>query len=695
VGREAPDRLGTIEGVFIPTMTTILGVILYVRTGWVVGQVGLAGAIAVVLSAFAISATTALSIASIASNVRVGGGGAFALLVRTLGIEPAGSIGLPLYVSQTLAIAMYLFGFREGWLWLFPDHPAWAVDLATFGSVFAIGAVSARFAFRLQFALVAVIAASLFSVFAALPGRELEPITWWASDGVGPAAAFAVFFPAVTGILAGVNLSGELEEPPRAIRRGSLAAIAVTLGVYLAVAVIMGVAVPVETLRESRTALVDVGRWNSLVLAGLLGATFSSALSTAVGAPRILTALAAQRVVPAGSWLSERGWRGQPHRAMVVTALIVGCAIAMRDLNRIAPLVTLFFLLTYGAINLTLLAQQGLQLPRFRPRFRVPLAVPFVGLLGCGSAMLVIRPVLAVVCIVAVVGIYVALLRTDAKGPYGQVRAGIVVTVFRWILARVRALPERNTWQPRLLIPFDGTTPLNRLVPLIGAVCGRSGVVDLLDLRAAQAEPSLEALAERVRERVPLVETSRLDLGFEPAVDTALNVLGGTPLSPNLVVVAGDAPSLVCTAREHGVGLWVVYASGDEIPDADRVSIWVADLDPEGYTGLAPAGLELVLLTAWRLHIRYGLPVELAVSASESTDEAEQWLERVASRSRIPGLQTRVVDDIVDAVEAAPPSVHFVVRDAEGESGVLDALTPDEDAPAFVFAYLSGHVRAV
>lgn len=477
------------------------------RTGWVVGHLGLLGAWLVIGLAFSVSIATTLSLSSIVSNIRVGAGGAFSLLTRTLGIEPGGSIGLPLYLSQALAIPMYVFGFREGWLRIFPEHPAWAIDTTLTVLLFAIASVSARLAFRLQYGVLAVIGASVLSIAGGLVTGDPTPPTWWRDGGtvgeVGLVSAFSVFFPAVTGIMAGLNMSGELATPRRSIVRGTAWAVGITLLVYLGVAAIAAVLLPGEVLRTDTTALTRASAWGPLVLAGLLSATFSSALSTVVGAPRILAALGSHGVVPAGAWVSRRGLGGQPHRALAVTAVVVALGVALRDLNTIAPLITLFFLVTYGAINLTLLLQQALQMPQFRTTVQVPLAVPAVGALGCGVAMVLVSPAFTAVALAAVAVLYLWLLRRAPEGPFGQARAGTLVSLFGWLTTRLESLPTDRAWQAHVLaVPHDAhharaLTPLLRVVPegLEEAIDDDPVILDLVAVR----DPTHPARLDRLR----------------------------------------------------------------------------------------------------------------------------------------------------------------------------------------------------
>ena len=116
-------KFGTFAGVFTPTLLTILGVIMYLRMGWVVGNAGLLGAWLIIIVSFLITLTTALSMSAITTNIRIGAGGAYAIISQALGLEVGGSLGIPRYVSPgAWLLPMYIFGFREGWLGIFPHH---------------------------------------------------------------------------------------------------------------------------------------------------------------------------------------------------------------------------------------------------------------------------------------------------------------------------------------------------------------------------------------------------------------------------------------------------------------------------------------------------------------------------------------------------------------------------------------------
>ena len=144
---------GTFAGVFTPTTLTILGVIMFIREPWVVGNAGLMGALIIVLLSVAITLTTALSLSSITTNVRIGAGGAFSLISQSLGLEIGGAIGIPFYFAQAIAVAMYIFGFREGMQTIFPGVAPILLDMGIFCLVMSIAFISTSFAFKIQYVI--------------------------------------------------------------------------------------------------------------------------------------------------------------------------------------------------------------------------------------------------------------------------------------------------------------------------------------------------------------------------------------------------------------------------------------------------------------------------------------------------------------------------------------------------------------
>ena len=109
--KPTPYKFNTFSGVFVPSVLAILGAVMYYIAPKVTGGLGLVQMVAVVVLAHSITIATAFSISSIATNIRVKGGGLYYLISRSLGTEFGGSIGIQLFLAQTIAVAFYTIAF--------------------------------------------------------------------------------------------------------------------------------------------------------------------------------------------------------------------------------------------------------------------------------------------------------------------------------------------------------------------------------------------------------------------------------------------------------------------------------------------------------------------------------------------------------------------------------------------------------
>jgi potassium/chloride transporter 4/5/6 len=455
MNKSATQRtLGTFLGVFTPSILTILGVVLFLRTGWVVGQVGIGAALVIVVVAHLITIATALSVSAIATNMQVGAGGAYFMISRSLGLEIGGAIGIPLFLAQTFSVTLYAFGFAEAVRLFWPDAPLQLTAAAVIVVVSLAAAWSAEAALKLQLPIMAAIGLALVSL---LIGSGLKiaglPALWQGvENGLGFWPVFAVFFPAVTGLMAGVSLSGDLEDPKRSIPRGTLAAVGTGFAVYLIVPVALAVAAPPEALAENTMIWFDLAIVPVLVIPGLLGAILSSAVGSILGAPRTLEALVDDGVLSKAAQRTAR-W---PRRQLVFQAFsttVALVAVALGDLNAVAPVLTMFFLTTYGVINLV----AGLELlsgsPFYRPSIKVPWFVSLGGGLGCLWVMFLINELAALAAVVIEILVYLGLRRRAFRASWGDVRYGALMSLARAVLLRLRSLPVApQNWRPNILV---------------------------------------------------------------------------------------------------------------------------------------------------------------------------------------------------------------------------------------------------
>mgnify|MGYP001952478725 CR=1 FL=1 len=192
---------------------------------------------------------------------------------------------------------------------------------------------------------------------------------------------FALFFPAATGIMAGVGLSGELEDPKKQIPRGLLLGIGITTLIYLIVAFWLGSSASSEELVTNNLIIVKLSFFAPLVIAGILVSAVSSALTTFIAAPRLLHAMAQKSLFPGSKFFVKMGKREIPHRAILFTSIPILLALGLADLNLVAPIITMFFLIAYIIINLVVFLEQSIGLVSFRPTLSIPKIVPLYGAL--------------------------------------------------------------------------------------------------------------------------------------------------------------------------------------------------------------------------------------------------------------------------------------------------------------------------
>jgi amino acid transporter len=671
-------RFGTFGGVFTPTLLTILGVIMYLRLGWVVGNAGLLGGLVIILLAFGITGATGLAMSSLTTNIRIGAGGAYAIIAQSLGLEVGGALGIPRYISQALAVTMYIFGFRAGWLFVFPEHPAWAVDFGMFAAIFGIAFVSARFAIQVQYVIMAVIAGSLVSVgWAAFDGSmqySLDSVDLWGSFSGVPEDmslstafwhVFAVFLPATTGIMAGANMSGELKNPKKSIPLGTMAAIGVSLVIYLVLGYWIARSATTQEMVTNYQVMIEKAAWWPAVVAGLLGACFSSALASLVGASRILQAMGDHRVVPKGEWLSQITEGGEPRNALWITGGLVFLSMLLRDLNAVAPLITMFFLITYAMLNVVVLIEQSIGLVSFRPLLKIPRWVSGVGLIGSAFAMFIISPTVSLVSVGVVLAFYVYLTgRTRELQPsFQDVRSGLFFTVAEWAAKQTTELPEEQerAWKPNLLMPVRDPSTVRGDFSMVRSLTEPQGSVKLLGIadeyESQRLDRDLGDLTRSFRHRGVFATSSVVNsVGFEEGVTAGMQTLQGQFFRPNILFLHLPDPMVDEEAHRGIIDQAVVGSVGVLIyvrhPKAGlgeqaAINVWVHDRSPDWELSWDLGNLDLSLLVAYKLKENWDATMRIitVIDDPDERQEAEDFLEQVCLVARMPEAERLVVAD--------------------------------------------------
>ena len=609
---------GTFGGVFTPSILTILGVIMYLRFGWVVGNVGLIQTLIIVTICTSITALTALSMSSIATDRRVRAGGAYYMISRSLGVETGVPSGIPVYFALAFSVALYTIGFAESVVRVFPmlDQRMLAAGTTIVVAILAI--TSARLAIRAQYFIMAAIALSLLSF---LFGGPLEETTLQLAAG---ARAERRVLGGARGVLPGGDRDrgrgeherrpegpGALDPPGHAGGAGGG-----LRGVHDAPC--DPVAAGGRRARSSRTRW-SCAAWPSgamPILLGVWGATLSSALGSILGGPRVLQALARDNVLP--RWMSGLG-RGagaadEPRIATIVTMLVALAAVSLGELNVIAPILTMFFLASYMTVNLAAGIEGLIRSPSFRPSFRVHWSLSLLGAVGCVVIMVLINPVATAAAAVVIGAVFLWLERREMKTAWGDVRRGVLLSLARSVLLRLGDdQPDPRNWRPHILVLSGAPTSRWHLVQLASDLTHNRGLLTVATvLRADSADArrnrKLEGTIDEYLGRrgvQALVRVVKADTPFDGAERLA-STYGMGSLVPNTFILgASEEPrhrEAYCRTLEmlHERRRNVVVLRYDPVRgfgDRRRIDIWWGGLQRNG-------GLMMLLAYLLRTSLR-------------------------------------------------------------------------------------------
>jgi amino acid transporter len=532
-----PVKFGMWDGVFARCLLNIFGVIMFLRVPWLVAFAGFWETILIMAISVGITTITSLSLSAICTNGEVKGGGAYYLISRALGAEFGGAIGIMFYIGNAVGVAMYHIGFAETVVSLLGGNgmtlmvEGWdqkIIALIALAAVQLVCVTSIALVVKVQLGLLAVLVVALIlfvigcftphpdlqgyagvggphfqqnlyndysrsqvyqipngtsSAFSGCP-HPLDPTNKpgnWTSDAlledldgtVSFGVALGIFFPAVTGIMAGANISGDLKDPSKAIPFGTNLSIAVSTVVYFILAFLVALvtyrSVPGIYVGENcpyggsfhdYLIMARISLWPPMVYAGIFGATISSGIASLVGAPRILQAVAADGIFPYMGFLAKTfGPNKEPVAGYLFTcAIAIFCIIAL-DLNAVAPLITNFFMCSYALTNFACFMADMSKSPGWRPTFTYYNKwLSLMGAIICVAFMMYLNYVMGFFSIVCGAGLYMLVWYLEPDVNWGSASEGYkYIQAHQAVLTLAKTKDHVKNFRPSplILIPFD------------------------------------------------------------------------------------------------------------------------------------------------------------------------------------------------------------------------------------------------
>ncbi|QBG48008.1 Na-K-Cl cotransporter [Verrucomicrobia bacterium S94] len=680
---------GTFKGVYTPSVLTIFGVIMYLRFGWVLGNVGLFGTLLIVTIATLITFLTGLSISAMATNMKVGGGGAYYIISRSLGLEAGAAIGLPLFFARAIGVAFYIAGCTEA-VMFYTGNPLaqWGIDPAMTAKILSAGTLialtalayfSADLALKVQFLIFAAIALSLVSFFMGNPSPEIlsVPADAVIPDKVGFWVVFAVFFPAVTGIEAGLGLSGDLKNPAKSLPLGTLLAIGTGYLVYMIMPIFLNTKVHnPDLLLIDSNIMSTISYWWPAIAIGVFAASVSSALGSLLGAPRTLQALAIDRIIPR---LIGKGFgkdKADPRIATLISFAVALAAVLLGDLNVIAPILSMFFLLSYGLLNLSAGLEGLIESPSWRPKLNVPCWVSLLGAALCFAAMLMIDAGATIIAILLTAFVFYLIKRRHLNAHWADMRYGILTLLVRFAIHRLNKLkPDERTWRPQIMALSGSPKSRWHLVELAHALTRHSSALTI-----ASILPVEDWSAEKVRS----MEASMQEYLQKREVDAMVkifpspNMLSGAralvraygygPLTPNTILL-GDTENrenftefaeLIQLVYRTERNLVMLRENGFEEPeDAEEIHVWWGG-NKDNIGLMLTLAYQIQKSPVWK---ESKLIIKTIVENEEEKPPAEERLKNFITEQRIPAE--------ADVLIKNRPSFYDIIKQSSAQAGLL------------------------
>ena len=673
------EGLGAMP-VYFTAVSTILGAVLFLRFGTAVGTLGFWGAIFIVILGHLITIPTALAISEIATNTRVEGGGEYFIISRSFGLKIGSTIGITLYFSQAISVAFYIIAFTESFAPLFN----WIQTSLNFTlprqviSVPALGAIAymvlkkgSGSGLKMLYIITGIMALSLLMFFVGSPIDAGDDLTRIPGDNFGFFNGnsfflmFAICFPAFTGMTAGVGLSGDLRNPGKSIPLGTLCGTATGLVVYLLVVWKLSVSASQADLMSEQLIMSKIAILGFLVIPlGLAAATFSSALGSILVAPRTLQALASDKSFPLRRvnmfFAKGKGENREPVNASIVTLIIAFVFVLMGDIDAVAQIISMFFLITYGTLCLISFLNHFGSPPSYRPRFKSKWYFSLGGFLLSVWVMFRINPFYTILSYAIIVIFYLMIENTN-KNQKGLVNIfkGALFQLNRRLqifMQKHQSNMDSEEWRPAAICVSPNSFEREKVLDLMRWISYQHGFGTYFHLiegyyskqTHTEAQEILKKLLDSLKERE---NTLYIDTLISPSYKSALAQVIQSPsisgMENNMAVFEYDKNSVeelkhilenVDLVRAGDFDVCIFGNCVTPIKYRNGIHVWIRTTDEKNTNLMILLGYIIMAHPDWK---RSYIKIFNICTESQSKDMKRE-LEELIATGRLPITLTNI-----------------------------------------------------
>jgi len=571
------------SAVFLPTFLTLLSVGFFLRIGLIVGSIGYFYTSVIIFLAVLVTSITALSMSSTVSNLKIETGSVFFLLSRSFGVEVGSAISLPLFLAQALSTSFYALGFAEGLHLFFPFFSLQTIALAVLAATTLLVLFSSHTVLRLQPLIFTLVCVTMLVFYLGYtPYGAVSSATFLHKSSFWP--LFAIFFPVVTGIEGGLSFINSLKTPSRSIPWGLLSAIITTSLIYLSTSYILSKQEQ-DVLLSQPLIMQKLSLLPTLVGVGILGSTLSAALCSSINAANSLKSFAEDGIIPKVF--------GNPHIAVLFSMMISFLGASLGNINAIAPLLSMFFLISYGTLNAATGIEALIHNPSWRPTFKTPAALSLLGSALCIVVMLLVDPAISLGAAGGVSILYLLMKKRHLHSSWEDMRYSILLFCSRYAIYKLEHLKASpKTWRPNLLV-FVGD-PLLRahLTELTSALTHKKGflivssIITSSDVYSEEEKLSLFLKRRNIPALIKTKQASNLLEGMHPLIED----IGLGHLCPNTIVLgASEKPEkiplfadIILLAHKNKKNLIIIRENGltqrlhikDSLKQKKSINVW-------------------------------------------------------------------------------------------------------------------------